>query len=100
MRLHIHSDSWQNLHSARCAQSQERCSNFSYKITRHVVLQCSTRRGAKSFFTFCYDSYDATQAHNQRVTSQNPLKSQDGGKKIALVQKKVSFVAVNISRDA
>ena len=38
VRLHIHSDSWQNLHSARCAQSQERCSNFSHKITRRVVL--------------------------------------------------------------
>ena len=38
VRLHIHSDSWQNLHSARCAQSQERCSNFSHKITRCVVL--------------------------------------------------------------
>ena len=30
----------------------------------------------------------------------NPLKSQDGGKKTALVQKRVSFVAVNIYRDA
>ena len=38
VRLHIHSDSWQNLHSARCAQSQERCSNFSHKITWRVVL--------------------------------------------------------------
>ena len=46
------------------------------------------------------NSYDATHAHNQRVTSQNPLKSQDGGKKTAFLQKRVSFVAGNISRDA
>ena len=48
-----------------------------------------------------FNSYDVL--HSQQllcVKSQNPLKSQDGGKKTALVQKRVSFVAVNISRDA
>ena len=42
------------------------------------------------------NSYDATQAHNQRVTSQNPLKSQDGGQKTALVIPSFPFVTVKL----
>ena len=34
----ISSDSQQNLKSAKYTQSQERCNNFSHKITRRVAL--------------------------------------------------------------
>ena len=52
-------------------------------MSRLIIVGCVNVITIDNTLNQC-NSYDATHVNNQRVTSQNPLKSQDGGKKTAL----------------